>query len=112
MGKNINPDDTRLKWKGAVSTELTTEGVMPWRIPFTQKDLFAWQLIERAAMPAGVRLEFGSNTSYLEMFFDSIPDRSPVDIFCDGELQKEHVYGQPLCVSTGKSLLIFPPIGL
>jgi lysophospholipase L1-like esterase len=86
MGKNINPDDTRLKWKGVVSTEATKEGVMPWRIPFTQKDLFAWQLAERAAMPAGVRLEFGSNTSYLEMFFDSIPDRSPVDIFCDGEL--------------------------
>ena len=86
MGKNINPDDTRLKWKGAVSTELTTEGVMPWRIPFAQRDLFAWQLVERAAMPAGVRLEFGSNTSYLEIFFDSIPDRSPVDIFCDGEL--------------------------
>ncbi len=86
MGKNINPDDTRLKWKGVVSTEATKEGVMAWRIPFTQKDLFAWQLAERAAMPAGVRLEFGSNTSYLEMFFDSIPDRSPVDIFCDGEL--------------------------
>ena len=86
MGKNINPDDTRLKWKGVVSTEATKQGVMPWRIPFTQKDLFAWQLVERAAMPAGVRLEFGSNTSYLEMFFDSIPDRSPVDIFCDGDL--------------------------
>ena len=86
MGKTINPDDTRLKWKGVVSTETTKEGVMPWRIPFTEKDLFAWQLVERAAMPAGVRLEFGSNTSYLEMFFDSIPDRSPVDIFCDGEL--------------------------
>ena len=86
MGQNISPDDARLRWSGTVSKEITDEGLMPWRIPFTEKDLFAWQLVERAAMPAGVRLEFKSNTSYLEMFFDSTPERSPVDIFCDGEL--------------------------
>ena len=86
MGQNISPDDSRLRWRGTVSKETTDEGLMPWRILFTEKDLFAWQLVERAAMPAGVRLEFKSNTSYLEMFFNSTPERSPVDIFCDEEL--------------------------
>ncbi|HIO37816.1 MAG TPA: hypothetical protein EYN27_02570, partial [Rhodospirillales bacterium] len=62
MGQSISPDDARLKWKGTVSKEVTDDGVMPWRIPYTQKDLFAWQLVERAAMPAGVCLEFVSNT--------------------------------------------------
>lgn len=87
MAQSISPDDARITWKGTVSTEITNEGVMPWRIPFSEKDLFSWPLVERAAMPAGVRIEFASNTSYLELFFDSIPDRSPLDIFCDGELK-------------------------
>ena len=84
MGQSISPDDARLKWKGTVSKEVTDAGVMPWRIPYTQKDLFAWQLVERAAMPAGVCLEFVSNTSYLEILCDPVADRSPIDVFCNG----------------------------
>ena len=86
MGQSISPDDARLKWKGTVSKEVTDDGVMPWRIPYTQKDLFAWQLVERAAMPAGVCLEFVSNTPYLEIFCDPVADRSPIDVFCNGVL--------------------------
>ena len=86
MGQSISPDDARLKWKGTVSKEVTDDGVMPWRIPYTQKDLFAWQLVERAAMPAGVCLEFVSNTPYIEIFCDPVADRSPIDVFCNGAL--------------------------
>ena len=87
MGQNISPEDARITWKGTVSTEITQDGVMPWRIPFAEKDLFAWQLVERAAMPAGIRIEFDSDTASLELFFDSASERSPIDIFCDGEFK-------------------------
>ena len=87
MGQNISPEDSRITWKGTVSKEITQDGVMPWRIPFPEKDLFAWQLVERAAMPAGIRIEFDSDTASLELFFDSASERSPIDIFCDGEFK-------------------------
>ena len=81
MGQNINPEDSRITWKGTISAEITKDGVMPWRIPFPEKHLFAWQLVERAAMPAGIRIEFASDTASLGLFFDSASDRSPIDIF-------------------------------
>jgi lysophospholipase L1-like esterase len=86
MGQNISPDDVRLRWRGTVSKEITTEGLIPWRIPYSQKDLFAWELVERAAMPAGVCIEFVSNTPYFEIFCDPVAERSPIDVFCNGVL--------------------------
>ena len=87
MAQHISPEDARITWKGTVSTEVKNGEVMPWRIPFPEKDLFAWQLVERAAMPAGVRIEFTSNTPHLELFFDSVSERSPIDVFCDGDFK-------------------------
>ena len=86
MIQAVKPNDERLLWRGTVSREVTSEWVMPWRILYTEHDLFAELLVKRAAMPAGVCIEFISNTSFLECYCDSFPERSPVDLFCDGEL--------------------------
>ena len=47
------------------------------------------------------------------VFYDKpfLKSPSPYNLFCPGELQKEHVKGHPRCVSTGSNLLILPPIG-
>ena len=37
---SIRPDDTRLTWAGAVSFDYSDGAVMPWRIPFEERDLF------------------------------------------------------------------------
>lgn len=58
---------------------------MPWRIPFEDKNLFADELVERAAMPAGVRLRFRSNSSLVHGYCDPIPERSPIDLVVDGK---------------------------
>lgn len=59
---------------------------MPWRIPFEDKNLFAGELVERAAMPAGVRLRFSSNSSLVHGYCESVPERSPIDLVIDGKL--------------------------
>lgn len=85
MPQLIAPNDPRLRWLGAISTEVTDYWVMPWRIPFDEKDLFAAELVERAAMPAGVRLTFQSNSPWIEGLCDSFPERSPIDLHIDGK---------------------------
>ncbi len=55
MPQNISPADPRLSWPGAVTVEHQPDWSMPWRIDHTQRTLFAQPLVERAAMPAGVR---------------------------------------------------------
>ncbi|MDA1280257.1 MAG: GDSL-type esterase/lipase family protein [Chloroflexi bacterium] len=85
MPQHIAASDPRLRWSGVISTEVTDGWVMPWRIPVKEKNLFAVELVERAAMPAGVRLSFASNSSWLEGFCDSIPERSPIDLHINGE---------------------------
>ena len=85
MSRIIEPTDPCLLWTGTISIENTEGFSMPWRIPFERKDLFAWPLIERAAMPAGVTLAFRTNSDWIELRTEPFPDRSPLDIFCDGE---------------------------
>ena len=85
MPQHIAPTDPRLSWQGAISTELADDWVMPWRIPHVERNLFAEELVEMAAMPAGVRINFQSNTSFVEGFCDSFPERSQVDLLIDGE---------------------------
>ena len=86
MSQEIPADDPRFSWSGAISTEVTGKSVMPWRIPFEERGLFADELTERAAMPAGVRLSFRSDSSWIEGYCDSFPERSPIDLLIDGEL--------------------------
>lgn len=85
MPYSISPDDPRFLWSGEISAETTDKWVMPWRIPHSEKDLYAQELVERAAMPAGVRLSFKSDTSWIEGFSDSFPERSPIDLLVNGQ---------------------------
>ena len=84
MPQHIAASDLRLTWPGAISTEMTDDRVMPWRIPYVERNLFAKELVEKAAMPAGVRIRFQSNTSSIEGFCNSFPERSQVDLLIDG----------------------------
>ena len=84
MPQHIAASDLRLTLPGAISTEMTDDRVMPWRIPYVERNLFAKELVEKAAMPAGVRIRFQSNTSSIEGFCNSFPERSPVDLLIDG----------------------------
>jgi hypothetical protein len=86
MDNMIAANNPRLQWAGSVSTELTSESVMPWRIPFRDRSLYAADLVERAAMPAGVRLRFRSDSSFIEGYCDPVPERSPIDLVIDGEM--------------------------
>ena len=41
--------------------------VMPWRLPFDELDLYHESLVDRASVPAGVRLVFVSDTSRIDL---------------------------------------------
>lgn len=83
MTQTILPSDTRLTWSGALSLETGDDWVKPWRIPHQQAALFYPGLVERAAMPAGVRLTFRSDTRSLTGHILPFPDMSPIDLYCD-----------------------------
>ncbi len=94
MPNLIPPDDPRLTWEGAVSVQATNGFVMPWRLPFEEGRLFPEALVERAAMPAGVRLAFYSDTTGIRGEIvpwpaPGEPDEgrvcSPLDLYLDGQ---------------------------
>lgn len=87
MATTVAPNDSRLCWNGAVSLEVTQEWVQPWRIPYAQKELFPPAgLIERAAMSAGVRILFQSNTTVVSGRVVPFADPMPLELVCDGKL--------------------------
>lgn len=85
MFQEISPGDPRLTWAGAISVQITLEGAMPWRIPYGEQHLFAEALVERAAMPAGVRLTFRTDSPWIRGRCQPFPERSPIDLFCNGQ---------------------------
>ena len=86
MPQHITATDPRLTWPGAISTEVTDDWVMPWRIQHEDRALFAEELVGRAAMPAGVRLAFQSNTSSIAGTINSAAERGHIDLVIDGNL--------------------------
>lgn len=84
----IQPDDVNLTWQGAISLQHTDQWIMPWRIPYASRDLFPPEALqERAAMAAGVRLSFRSDTQVVAGHIDPTPDTGNVDLYCDGKFQ-------------------------
>lgn len=59
--------DGPVAFAGAVSLEQTEAGVHPWRITHADLPLFEPALLPRAAVPAGVRLAFISDTSQVAL---------------------------------------------
>lgn len=93
----LRPDDPRLTWQGIISLQTTDKWTMPWRIPCTEKELFAPDndLLPRAAMPAGIRISFHSNTTFVAGAFvpylitpqsGSYRD-GKIDLYCDGSMK-------------------------
>jgi len=86
MALTVRPDDERLSWLGAVSLQKENGWVMPWRIPYEQRDLFPEALWNAASMPAGVRIAFRSDTTCVAGNVTPIDGMAPIDLCCDGEL--------------------------
>ncbi|NQW18416.1 MAG: GDSL family lipase [Chloroflexi bacterium] len=86
MPQTIAAADPRLRWSGSISNDVSPNGVMPWRIPHDDMGLYAEELVGRAAMPAGVRVSFQSDTSFLAGECNAFPERSPIDLMIGGEL--------------------------
>ena len=78
--------------EGAVSIEATAAGVQPWRLPLAERDLFEPSVVNKASMPAGVRLRFVSDTSSvrLEIVNSGVEPDPPwvFDLLIEGELHQ------------------------
>lgn len=81
----IAHDDERLSWHGQISLETTKEYTRPWRVPFEKKALFFHALVDKAAMPAGVRLAFHSNTESVAGEILPHEKNTSLDLYVDGE---------------------------
>lgn len=86
MSTQLQPDDPRLSWEGAISLQRSTEWVQPWRLPFDDRTLFHEALVGRAAMPAGVRLTFRSDTDFVGGSVVAQAEAAPIECYCDGQL--------------------------
>ena len=85
MPPQIRPGDPNLTWQGAISFQRTQDWTMPWRLPYEDLVLFPPDALwERAAMPAGVRLSFRSDTQTIAGYVDAIEESSGIDLYCDG----------------------------
>ena len=82
----LKPDAPQLTWQGAVSLQKTEDWIMPWRTPHSAHVLFPDPLLERSAMPAGVRISFRSNTTQISGSIVPQNESGMLDLCCDGEL--------------------------
>ena len=81
----LKPDAPQLTWQGAVSLQKTEDWIMPWRTPHSAHVLFPEPLLERSAMPAGVRISFRSNTTQVSGNIVPQNENGMLDLCCDGE---------------------------
>ena len=82
----LKPDAPQLTWQGSVSLQKTEDWVMPWRTPHPMHVLFPEPLLERSAMPAGVRISFQSNTTRVSGNIVPQNESGILDLCCDGEV--------------------------
>ncbi|MEE3232807.1 MAG: SGNH/GDSL hydrolase family protein [Candidatus Latescibacterota bacterium] len=82
--KPISADDKNIIWSGAISLEYSDGYVKPWRIPFTEKDLYSpsdSSLATPAAMPSGVRLRFSIHTRILVLHIQELTETTSFDLY-------------------------------
>ena len=82
----LKPDAPQLTWQGNISLQKTEDWVMPWRTPHPMHVLFPEPLLERAAMPAGVRISFRSNTTQISGNIVPQNESGMLDLCCDSEV--------------------------
>jgi len=80
----IQPDDPRISWHGTISLERRDGWVLPWRIPIEDRALYPDPLLERACMPAGVRIAFGGDVERIAGHIEPNSDLTQIDLCCDG----------------------------
>jgi len=89
MSLTLTLDSLSSTWQGIVSLQYMDDWVMPWRIPYKDKGLFLpVDIQDRAALSAGVRISFYSDTR--EIIGEVVPSTDPglIDLFCDGKFYK------------------------
>ena len=89
MSLTLTPDNLSSTWQGIISLQYSDDWVMPWRIPYNDRGLFLpIDIQDRAALSAGVRISFYSDTT--EMIGEVISSKDPgsIDLFCDGKFYK------------------------
>ncbi len=118
----IKPNDERISWQGTISLEEKEDGVVPWRIPFAERKLFHEVLAGAAAMPAGVRISFLSDTTSLGVklaapYAPEWQSGCGVDLYADGALlASQELAGKDNCsfqgLPSGEKLLELwlPPV--
>lgn len=85
MSLIVKPYDPQLLWQGAVSLQHTEGWTMPWRLLFEERELSPPdQLLSHAAMLAGVRIAFRSDTDILAGTVEPNPDLLNLDLLCAG----------------------------
>lgn len=91
----LRPDHSALTWSGTISVEHTPDWSRAWRLPFERIDLFPGdELRSRATMPAGVRIEFSTDSSVI--FGRAEPDPGfdqVVDLVIGGDVVASYPVG-------------------
>ncbi|MBN4064358.1 hypothetical protein JYU04_01330 [Dehalococcoides mccartyi] len=86
MPQSIPATDPRFTWSGVISTEAANGAVSPWRIPHEDRELYYFELADKAAMAAGVRIRFRTNSTAITGSCNTFEDRGKVDLVVDGML--------------------------
>ena len=86
--QSISLTDGPVEVVGAVSIKANSRFVMPWRLPCAELDLYHESLVDRASVPAGVRLVFVSDTSRIELDVEPSGVQAHYDLLIDARLHQ------------------------
>ncbi|MFC4302513.1 SGNH/GDSL hydrolase family protein [Cohnella boryungensis] len=80
---------TEVWFHGAVSLQRLEEGIKPWRIPYTDYELYPPEGIEgKAEICAGVRLRLRTDSTEASVSFAPLADAAAMDCVAEGELRQ------------------------
>ena len=85
----VAASDNNIVWSGTISLEHSDNHVKPWRIPYTEQDLYSpldESLSKPAEMPSGVRLRFSSHTSFLILNIQELKEPAKFDLYTNDSL--------------------------
>jgi GDSL-like Lipase/Acylhydrolase family len=83
----VRPDHDALIWEGAIEVVHGPDGSRPWRLPYSQIELFPTEALRAlAAMGAGVRIVFDTDSTTVagSAAAPVVQVLSPVDLVVDG----------------------------